>query len=73
MRLPASLLLVALVPAVSFAQTKEIDDAVKAKLAAIRYVQQLQSPSGGFQALTSARVSSPARAKRAAGSFASVR
>ena len=50
MRLPASLLLVALVPAASFAQTKEIDDAVKAKLAAIRYVQKLQTPSGGFQA-----------------------
>ena len=51
MRLPLSLVLVALFPAASFAQTKEMDDAIKAKLAAIRYVQQLQDrESGAFRA-----------------------
>ena len=41
--------LVLFVPAVSVAQTPEIDAAVKAKLATIRYVRGLQTDGGGFR------------------------
>lgn len=46
MRLSFALLL--LVPSASFAQTKEIDDAVKAKLAAARWVLAREVATGGF-------------------------
>jgi prenyltransferase beta subunit len=41
-------LLVAFVPSVAFAQTKEIDDAIKRKLATAKWVTALQAPDGGF-------------------------
>jgi prenyltransferase beta subunit len=50
MRIPISAAVLLLVPAVSFAQTKEIDDAVKTKLAALKYVYALEDKAGGFKA-----------------------
>jgi hypothetical protein len=46
MRLSFALLL--LVPSVAFGQTKEIDDAVKAKLATAKWVLAREVPAGGF-------------------------
>lgn len=36
-------------PSVSFAQTREIEDQIKMKLAALKYVQSLEEPTGGFK------------------------
>lgn len=48
MRLTFALSALVLIPSVSGAQTATIDDAVKANLAAVKFVQGLQDPSGGF-------------------------
>lgn len=47
MRLSFALVL-ALVPSVAFSQTKEIDDAIRAKLATAKWVLALEDPNGGF-------------------------
>lgn len=51
MRLSFALLL-ALVPSAASAQTKEIDDVIKAKLATTKWVLALEAPNGGFYAVT---------------------
>ncbi|MDB5306488.1 MAG: hypothetical protein JWO38_690 [Gemmataceae bacterium] len=49
MRLPLSGIVLLLLPSISSAQNKEIQDAVEHKLASIRYVRSLQDPAtGGF-------------------------
>ena len=45
---PLSALLIAIVPSVAFGQTKEIDDAIKRKLATAKWITYLQAPDGGF-------------------------
>jgi hypothetical protein len=41
--------LVAVVPSAAFARTKEIDDAVRARLAAVKWVLAQEDPGGGFR------------------------
>lgn len=43
-----SALLIAVVPSVALGQTKEIDDAIKQKLATAKWITDLQAPDGGF-------------------------
>ena len=49
MRTLVTCCLTLLLPSVSFAQTKEIDGEIKAKLATLKYVTSLESPAGGFK------------------------
>src|SRR5947209_2674452 len=48
MRIPVSFVALLLLPSVSLAQTKEVQDALDRKLETIKFVQGLQDPSGGF-------------------------
>lgn len=48
MRIPISLAIVFLLPSASFAQNKEVQDALNRKLDTLRYVHSLQQPNGGF-------------------------
>jgi hypothetical protein len=44
----ACLVLVLLCPSVAFAQTREIDEAIKQKLATLKFIASLETPQGGF-------------------------
>lgn len=46
-----ALLVVFLLPASTFAQTKEIQDAIAARLAAAKFILALEDPAGGFRPL----------------------
>src|SRR5207244_2407239 len=54
MRSPVSLAILCLLPSAAFAQDEKTQEAVEQKLATIRYVQLLQTTTGGFLASTPA-------------------
>ncbi|HJZ59476.1 MAG TPA: prenyltransferase/squalene oxidase repeat-containing protein [Gemmataceae bacterium] len=49
MRTPVSLALLLLLPSVSLAQTREIEDAIQTKISALKFVYALEDPAGGFK------------------------
>jgi prenyltransferase beta subunit len=49
MRTPVALAFLVLLPSASFAQTREIEDAIQTRIAALKFVYALEDPAGGFK------------------------